>query len=197
MLLYNWRMNLSVFKNFLGSTKLWDILFTCWGALWNPWIPRKHACRPFVIILVGVPLSKGFILYDFNVSFRTKICPRCLFISAISGSTLKLEDSYVYLITHCHSEFCMDMNEAKLIICCSCGYISAVTLPRWTSTLLWLSIEIPMILFFAWEDLHVQQQTYSLENYSEILNKTNFVKQEYFDSGDNIWQYERYWEQFC
>ena len=78
------------------------------------------------MILAG-PLSIRFILHDFNIYFWTHPYSHCFFF-ALSATSLRIRDVFLYLITHCHSEFYMDMNGANPFIC---FYdIIAVVLPK-------------------------------------------------------------------
>lgn len=51
------------------SRNFWNILLHCSRASSNPWIILEWASTPILIIVAGPP-SKGFLLYDFDVSFR-------------------------------------------------------------------------------------------------------------------------------
>ena len=64
-------------------------LFLCSGALSIPWIILEQVSTSLAIIRVNL-LSKGLVLYDFNVYFRAQPC--IWYILALSVSSLQMED---------------------------------------------------------------------------------------------------------
>lgn len=71
-------MNTFGFLRSLVSANFWNILFPYSKTLSNPTLILDQASTPVVVTLAG-PLSTGFALFDFNVSYRAQTSNSCFF----------------------------------------------------------------------------------------------------------------------